>query len=230
MPAEPAPFTTTLISDNLRFVRCRALITPADVEALGRLDVFEVDAAEARPQIAHAIDEGLDVAGVDFQIDGIHVGEALEQDALALHDRLRRERAKIAETEDRRAVRDHGHHVAARRVVESGIRPFGDGAHRHGDAGRIGERQVALRRHGFGRRDLELSGLGTGVKGEGFLLRERGAFCRGHGRYSYLSADYPLIGPAVSMVPARAHPHTTAPWGQFGGGLRKGRQNVNVAG
>jgi len=47
-------------------------------EALGRLDVLKIDAAERRPEVAHGIDESFGVFGVDFQIDGIDVGEALE--------------------------------------------------------------------------------------------------------------------------------------------------------
>ncbi len=43
--------------------------------------------------------------------------KALEQRALALHDRLGGQRAEVAEAEDRRAVRDHGHEVALVGVV-----------------------------------------------------------------------------------------------------------------
>ena len=93
-----------------------------DDEALRRLDVFEIDAAEGRVQIAHAVDELVDVAGVDLEIDRIDVGKALEQRRLALHDRLRRERAEIAEAEHRGAVRDHRDEIALRGVVEGGAR------------------------------------------------------------------------------------------------------------
>ena len=61
-----------------------------DDEAVGRLDVLEVDAAEGRPEIAHAVDELVDVLGVDLEVDGVDVGEALEQDGLAFHHGLRR--------------------------------------------------------------------------------------------------------------------------------------------
>jgi hypothetical protein len=47
----------------------------------------------------------------------VDIGEALEQDGLALHHRLRRQRAEIAEAEHRRAVRDHRHEVALGGVV-----------------------------------------------------------------------------------------------------------------
>jgi len=64
-----------------------------DDEAFGRLDVLEVDAAESRVQEAHAINELVDVAGVDFEIDRVDIGKALEQRAFALHHRLGYERA-----------------------------------------------------------------------------------------------------------------------------------------
>ena len=65
-----------------------------DDETFRRLDVLEIDAAERGPEIAHAVDERLGVFGVDFQIDRIDVGEALEQHRLALHHRLGGERAR----------------------------------------------------------------------------------------------------------------------------------------
>ncbi len=59
-----------------------------DHEAVGRLDVFQIDAAERRAEIAHRVDELFHIGRIDFEIDGIDVGEALEQHALAFHHRL----------------------------------------------------------------------------------------------------------------------------------------------
>ena len=129
-----------------------------DDEAFRRLDVLEIDAAEGRAEIAHGLDELVGVLGIDLEIDRIDIGEALEQDRLALHHRLGGERAEIAEAEDRGAVGDHGDEVGARGVVIGAARILRDGQHRHGDARRIGEREVALRRHRHGRDDLELAG------------------------------------------------------------------------
>ena len=86
-----------------------------DDEAVRRLDVLEIDAAEGGPEIAHAVDELVDVLGVDLEVDGIDVGEALEQHRLAFHHRLGGERAEIAEAEDGGAVGDHRDQIAARR-------------------------------------------------------------------------------------------------------------------
>ena len=71
-----------------------------DDEAVGRLDVFQVDAAEAGAQIAHAVDERVEVGRVDQDVDGVDVGEALEEHALAFHDRLGGQRAEIAQARE----------------------------------------------------------------------------------------------------------------------------------
>ena len=126
------------------------------------------------PEVAHAVDEGVDVLGVDQQVDGVDVGEALEQRALALHHRLGRQRAEIAEAEDGGAVGDDGDEVALVGVVVGERRVLGDRLHRHGDARRIGERQVALGGQRLGRRDLELAGLALGVELQRFLVGEAG--------------------------------------------------------
>ena len=99
-----------------------------DDEAVGRLDVFEIDAAEARAEIAHRVDERVDILGVDFQVDGIDIGEALEQHGLAFHHRLGGQRAQIAQAQDRGAVGDDGDQIALGGVVVGEVGIFGDGA------------------------------------------------------------------------------------------------------
>ena len=76
--------------------------TLLDHEAFRRLDVFQVDPAEAGPEEADGVDEFVDVLGADLEIDTIDVGEALEQRDLAFHDGLGRDSAQVAETQDRR--------------------------------------------------------------------------------------------------------------------------------
>ena len=143
-----------------------------DDEALRRLDVLEVDAAPAFAEQLHAIDDLVRILGVDLEVDGVDVGEALEQHRLAFHHRLGRERAEVAEAEDGGAVGDDGDEVALDRVVVGLALVLGDGQHRHGDAGRIGERQVALRRHRLGGDDFELAGPPLAVEEERFLIGE----------------------------------------------------------
>ena len=106
-----------------------------DDEAFRRLDVLEVDAAEAGGEIAHAVDEGVDVGGVDLDVDGVDVGEALEQHRLAFHHRLGRKRAAIAQAEDGRAIGDDGDEIALGGVIEGAVLVFGDGQDGDGDAG-----------------------------------------------------------------------------------------------
>ena len=88
-----------------------------DDEALRRLDVLQVDAAPALAEEADAVDELVRVLGGDLEIDGIDVGEALEQHRLAFHHRLGGERAAVAEAEDRGAVGDDGDEIALGGVV-----------------------------------------------------------------------------------------------------------------
>ena len=141
-----------------------------DHEAAGRPDVLEVDAAEGRPEQAHAVDERVDVLGVDLEVDRVDVGEALEQHRLAFHHRLGGERAEVAEAEHRRAVRDHRHEIALGGVVEHLVGVVPDRQARRRDAGRVGERQVALGGQRLGRRDLDLAGPAAAMQLERLLV------------------------------------------------------------
>ena len=124
------------------------------------------------PRELDAIDELVGVFGRDFKIDGIDIGEAFEQHRFAFHHRLCRQRAAIAEAEDGGAVGDHRDEIALGRVVVGEGLVLGDGQHRNGDAGRIGERKVALRRHRLGGDDFEFAGPALAVKQQGFLVGE----------------------------------------------------------
>ena len=88
-----------------------------DAEALGALDVLQIDAAEGD---ADVLDHGDDLVGVardDLDVDGVDVGEALEQHRLAFHHRLGGQRAQVAQAQDGGAVGDHRHQVALGGVV-----------------------------------------------------------------------------------------------------------------
>ena len=143
-----------------------------DDEALGRLDVFKVDAAPALAQELDAIDDLVGVLRGDLDVDRIDVGEALEQHRLAFHHRLGGERAEIAEAEDGGAVGDDGDEIALGGVVVGGVLIGGDRQHRDRDARRIGQREVALRRHRLGGDHFELAGPALAVKQQGFLIGE----------------------------------------------------------
>jgi hypothetical protein len=141
-----------------------------DDEAFRRIDVFEIDGAPTLSEEFHAIDELVRILGRDFEIDGIDVGKALEQHRLAFHHRLGRERAAIAQPKNGGAVGDHGDEIALGGVVVGFGLVLGDGQDRNGDAGRIGQRQVALRRHRLGGDNFKLAGPALAVKQQGFLV------------------------------------------------------------
>jgi hypothetical protein len=93
-----------------------------DLEALRRLDVFQVDAAEGRLQRGDDRNHRIDGRRVDLDVEDVDAGELLEQDGLAFHHRLGGERADIAEAEDGGAVGDDGDEIAPRCVERGGLR------------------------------------------------------------------------------------------------------------
>ena len=87
-----------------------------DVEALRRLDVLEVDAAQRGLQRGDDVDQLVRVALGQFDVEHVDAGELLEQATLAFHHRLAGQRADVAQAQHRGAVGDHAHQVAARGV------------------------------------------------------------------------------------------------------------------
>ena len=80
-----------------------------DVEAVGRRDVFQVDASEGGGQDLDGLNELVGVFGVQLQVEGVDVGKDFEKDALAFHDGLGGQRANVSQSQNRRSVGDHGH-------------------------------------------------------------------------------------------------------------------------
>ena len=154
-----------------------------DHEAFRRLDVLEVDRADRwLEELAEPDDVGR-ILRVHLEVEHVEVGELLEEVSLALHDRLAGQRADVAEPEDGGAVRDDGDEVAARRVPVRVLRIPLDLEARLGDAGRIGEREVALVGEGLGGDDRDLAGSWGGVVVERVLAVHRtensGSRCEG---------------------------------------------------
>ena len=127
-----------------------------DDEALGGLDVLEIDAAERGFERDDHVDQLVRVAFVDLDIETVDAGEFLEQHRLAFHHRLGGERADRAESEHRGTVGDHADQVAARREIGHLGRVAHDLVACRGDTRRVGERQVTLvgKALGGGYRDL----------------------------------------------------------------------------
>ena len=153
-----------------------------DDETFRRANIFEIDAAEARPQIAHGIDEFVRVFCFDLKINGVDIGKAFEENGLAFHHGLGGECTEIAEPQDRGAIGDDGHQIAFGRVIISGGRVFRDGNDGHRHARRIGERQIALCRHRLGGDDFELAGPPARVELQRFLICD-GRALRSLGRF-----------------------------------------------
>ena len=102
----------------------------------------------------------------ELDVEDVDAGELLEQDALALHHRLGGERADRAQPEHGRAVGDDADQVAARRQLGGRRGIAHDLVAGGGDAGRIGEREVALGGQRLGRDDLDLSRPGETMVAE----------------------------------------------------------------
>ncbi|CAI8339467.1 MAG: Uncharacterised protein [Rhodospirillaceae bacterium] len=75
-----------------------------DDEALWSLDVLEIDAAERGGHDLNRITEAVYVFGVEFEVDAVDVGEALEQHRLAFHHGFGGQRSEIAQPQNGRAV------------------------------------------------------------------------------------------------------------------------------
>jgi hypothetical protein len=83
-----------------------------DLEAAGRGDVLEVDAAERRGDRLADRDDLVDVLRVEADREPVDAGEVLEERGLPLHDRHRRLRADVAEAEHGGPVGDDRDRVA----------------------------------------------------------------------------------------------------------------------
>ena len=139
------------------------LEAPLDLEALGSLDVLEVDCAEGRLQAGDGLYQRVDVAFVDLDVEDVDVGELLEEDRLALHHRLGSERADGAQAQHRAAVADHRDQIGSDGVVPGPCRVLRDLLAGRGHARAVGKRQIALRAHALGGMDAELARLGLAV-------------------------------------------------------------------
>ncbi len=114
------------------------------VEALRRLDVLEVDAAERGLERGDDFDEAVGIKLVDLDVEAVDPRELLEQHRLAFHHRLRRERPDGPETEHRRAVGDHADQVAPSGEIPRFRGIAHDLVADSGNPRRIRKREVAL--------------------------------------------------------------------------------------
>src|SRR5579872_4623535 len=110
-----------------------------DVEALRRLDIFEVDAAEGRLQKLADLNHFVGIMRVDFDVEDIHAGKAFEQDRLPFHYWFGRQCADVSQPQDCRAISHHSDEVATAGVFERVVRVVVDLHARDCDTGSVGQ-------------------------------------------------------------------------------------------
>ncbi len=144
-----------------------------DHEALRRLDVLQVDAAEGRFQHLAGADDLARIFGRQLDIEHVDIGEALEQHPFALHHRLAGQGADIAQAQHRGAIADDPHQVALARVDVGQRRVPLDFETRDGNSGRIGQAQITLRAAGLGGSHRQFAGWGSGMVFESVFGTDR---------------------------------------------------------
>ena len=128
-----------------------------DVEAFGRLDVLEIDAAERRLERADDIDELVGIALRDLDVEAIETGKLLEQHRLAFHDRFACQRPDRAEPQHGCSVGDDADQIAARGEIACFAGVADDFVAGGGYARRVREREIPLIGQLLGRKDRDLA-------------------------------------------------------------------------
>ena len=128
-----------------------------DLEAVGGFDVFEVDAAERGFEQLAELDNLFGIFAVHFDVEDVDIGKAFEQDRFAFHDGLSGESSNVAEAEHGGAVAQDCDQIATACVLEGILGILLNFETGLGDAGCIGQAEIALRAAGLGRRDFNFS-------------------------------------------------------------------------
>ena len=115
------------------------------VEALGRLDVLKVYAAEGGSNTLNCLAELLGVFLINFNIKHVNAAVNLEQQPLALHHGLAAHGADVAKAEHGRAVANHRYEISLCGILINVVRSFLDFKARKGNARRVSQTQVGLR-------------------------------------------------------------------------------------
>ena len=142
---------------------------PLDLEATGRGNILQVDAAEGAAHQIHGVDELIHIVGLDAQGEGVHVGKGLEQGTLALHNGHTGLGADVPQTQNGGAVGDHGAQIMAAGQLIGLADVLLDFQAGLGDAGGVGQGQVVLGFAGYLADDLDLAAP--------LLVEPQGLFC-----------------------------------------------------
>ena len=145
-----------------------------DDETFRSLDVLKIDAAERGFHRPYGSDELFGAARLEAQVEHVDIGEILEQDALAFHDRLGGVRPDVAEPEDGCAVGDHGHQVGAPGVLGHQRLILRDGLAGFRHTRRIGEGQILLAFAALGQHHFGFPVTGGTVVFKSFFPRKQG--------------------------------------------------------
>ena len=113
-----------------------------DLEAAGRRDVLEVDAAEAGGDRLHDGHDLVDVLRRETDREGVDAAELLEEHRLSLHHRQCGLRPDVAEAEHGRAVGDDRDHMLFRGQRPDLLRVVGDRLGDARDARRVRHREI----------------------------------------------------------------------------------------
>ena len=150
----------------------RSLQAFLNIEALRRLDVLEVDAAECGSDALNGLAELLGVFLIDFDIEDIDAAIDFEQQTLTLHHGLSTQRTNIAKSQHGRTIRDNGHEVAFVRVLIGSIAVALNLQAGIGHTWRISQRQICLCTIGFRGFHLNLTGPRTYMIGQSSFFRD----------------------------------------------------------
>ena len=121
-----------------------------NVEALGRLNVFQIDSAKGGSDCLCDADDFVGIVAVHFDVEDIHIGEFLEKHAFAFHNGLACQCASIPQSKDGRTVCQHGYQVSFGRVFVGGLGILLNFENGNGHSWRVSQTQIALGIHGFG--------------------------------------------------------------------------------
>ena len=141
-----------------------------DVKTVRCFDVFQIDPPECGLQQSDGPDELVRVTGIDLDIEYVQVGEALEENGLPFHHRLRCQRADVPESQHRGPVRHHPDQTAAGSIFKRKVWIFLDSQGRNRNPRRVRQAEVGLRHTRLERNHLDFSGPGFAVVTNGLLF------------------------------------------------------------
>jgi hypothetical protein len=105
-----------------------------DVKAIGRFDVFQVNAAKSGLHGRNRVYELVKVVLLQFDVKHINACKFFKQNRFAFHHRLGGQWANVTQAQNRGAVGDDGHQITPRGVARSTCRVCHDSLTRCGNA------------------------------------------------------------------------------------------------